>query len=99
MKSNAYLINVGRGSLVKEADLFQALSEKWIAGAASDVFEKEPICKDNVLLALDNFIGTPHIAAHTEEAMKNSSIMLSNDVLAVLEGKQPKYPVPEYFYP
>jgi D-3-phosphoglycerate dehydrogenase len=99
MKNTAYLVNVGRGPLVKEDDLYEGLTKGWLAGAASDVFEKEPTREDNPLFSLENFIGTPHNAAHTEESMKRSSIMVAEDILAVLDGKPPKYPVPERMYP
>ena len=97
MKKTAFLINTGRGPLFVEKDLYEALTNGWIAGAASDVYEKEPTPEDNPLFKLDNFIGTPHIAAHTEESMRRSSLMVAEDVVAVLlEGKQPKYLVPEW---
>jgi lactate dehydrogenase-like 2-hydroxyacid dehydrogenase len=70
----------------------EALKTKQIAGAGSDVYEVEPVGMDNPLLKLDNFVGTPHMSAHTEEAMIRMS-MVAGDVLAVLEGKDPKYPV------
>jgi len=60
MKNIAFIINTGRGPLIKEKDLYRALKEKWIAGAALDVTEKEPIDPNNNLLKLDNIIITPH---------------------------------------
>ena len=99
MKPSAYIINMARGPIWKETDVLQALKEKWIAGAASDVFESEPTREDNPLLGMENFIGTPHNAAHTEESMKRASLMLAQDISAVFEGRSPKYPVPDYMYP
>ena len=55
------------------------------------MYEVEPITPDNSLLNLDNFVGTPHMSAHTEEAMIRMS-MVAEDVLSVLEGKDPVYP-------
>ncbi len=93
MKPGAFLINMARGPLWNEEDLFSALKERCIAGAGSDVFEVEPIRPDNPLLTLDNFIGTPHMSAHTEEAMIAMS-MVARDMLAVLERRTPEFPVP-----
>ena len=78
MKSSAYLINVGRGPIVKEGDLCRALNENLIAGAGLDVLEKEPMSADNPLLTIKDsrkLLITPHIAWATTEArtrlMKN----------------------------
>lgn len=92
MKQTAFLINMARGPIWNEADVVEALKTKRIAGAGSDVYEVEPVRMDNPLLKLDNFVGTPHMSAHTEEAMIRMS-MVASDVLAVLEGKDPEYPV------
>jgi D-3-phosphoglycerate dehydrogenase len=92
MKPSAFLINMARGPIWNEADIVAALQENRIAGVGSDVYEVEPITADNPLLKLDNFIGTPHMSAHTEEGMIRMS-MVASDVLAVLEGREPEYPV------
>ena len=92
MKPSAFLINMARGPIWQEADVVAALQEKRIAGAGSDVYEVEPITADNPLLKLENFVGTPHMSAHTEEAMIRMS-MVAKDVLAVLEGREPEFPV------
>ena len=71
MKSSAYLINVGRGPIVKEGDLCRALRENLIAGAALDVLEKEPMSADNPLFDIKDsrkLLITPHIAWATTEA-------------------------------
>jgi D-3-phosphoglycerate dehydrogenase len=91
MKSTAFLINMARGPIWNEADVVAALQTNRIAGAGSDVYEVEPITADNPLLELDNFVGTPHMSAHTEEAMVRMS-MVAQDVLAVLEGREPEFP-------
>ena len=92
MKPTAYIINLARGPIWDEKALFQILKEGKIAGAASDVFEVEPASKDHFLLKLENFIATPHMAAHTEEALKRMSLV-AEDVIRVLEGKTPLHPV------
>lgn len=91
MKPGAFLINMARGPVWNERDVVAALQENQIAGAGSDVYEVEPITPDNPLFKLDNFVGTPHMSAHTEEAMIRMS-MVAKDVLCVLEGKAPEYP-------
>ncbi|MCJ7704017.1 MAG: hydroxyacid dehydrogenase, partial [Desulfobacterales bacterium] len=92
MKPTAYIINLARGPIWDEKALFQILEEGKIAGAASDVFEVEPASKDHFLLKLENFIATPHMAAHTEEALKRMSLV-AEDVIRVLEGETPLHPV------
>lgn len=69
MKPTALLINVGRGCIVDELALYLALLEGRLAGAALDVFEREPPV-DSPLFSLPNFIGTPHSAAQTEDAQE-----------------------------
>ncbi len=65
MKRSAVLINVGRGSVVLESALVQALEEKLIRGAVLDVFEKEPLPKDSLLWGLPNVFITPHNSAYS----------------------------------
>lgn len=65
MRSDAWLINVGRGSAVDETALVEALTEGAIAGAVLDVFEQEPLPDDSPLWAMDNVIITPHVAAES----------------------------------
>jgi phosphoglycerate dehydrogenase-like enzyme len=92
MKSSAYIINLARGPIWNEKALYTALKEGKIAGAASDVYEVEPATKEHPLLQLENFVGTPHMAAHTEEALRRMSLV-AEDVIRVLEGKAPLHPV------
>jgi phosphoglycerate dehydrogenase-like enzyme len=65
MKSTARLINIARGSLIREEALIKALEEKRIAGAGLDVFEKEPLPENSPLWQMPNVILTPHIAGGT----------------------------------
>jgi D-3-phosphoglycerate dehydrogenase / 2-oxoglutarate reductase len=92
MKPSAFIINLARGPIWDEKALHRVLKEKKIAGAGSDVYEVEPAAKGHPLFDLENFVGTPHMAAHTEEALKRMS-MVAKDVIRVLEGKEPIYPV------
>lgn len=71
MKSSAYLLNLGRGPIVKEGDLYKALQENLIAGAGLDVLEKEPMSPENPLYDIADsrkLLITPHIAWATTEA-------------------------------
>jgi D-3-phosphoglycerate dehydrogenase len=92
LKPTAYIINLARGSIWNEKALCHVLKERKIAGAGSDVFEVEPATKDHPLFQLENFIGTPHMAAHTDEALRRMS-RVAVDIIRVLEGKKPVHPV------
>jgi D-3-phosphoglycerate dehydrogenase / 2-oxoglutarate reductase len=94
MKPTAFLINTGRGKLVDEESLYLALKNKQITGAALDVFECEPVSKDNPLLELSNCIFTSHVSSHTHEAMRRMSLVCAEEILRVMKGEDPKYPVP-----
>jgi D-3-phosphoglycerate dehydrogenase len=92
MKSSAYIINLARGSIWDEKALYPILKEGKIAGAGSDVYEIEPAMKGHPLFELENFVGTPHMAAHTDEALRKMSLV-AEDVIRILEGKTPVHPV------
>lgn len=70
MKPTAYLVNTARGAIVREADLIEALESGSIAGAGLDVFEKEPMDRENRLAKLPQVTITPHIAFKTREALE-----------------------------
>lgn len=89
MKPTAFLINLSRGGVWKEADVLSALQSGAIAGAASDVYEAEPAGADHPLFACDNFFGTPHTAGLTAEANLRIDLEVVRGVLDVLEGRQP----------
>jgi D-3-phosphoglycerate dehydrogenase len=93
MKDTAYLINAARGGIVEEADLYDALSQGRIAGAAIDVVADEPPPDDHPLFKLDNVVFTPHLGAVTTEARTRGEIGAAEEVVRVLEGKRPKNPV------
>lgn len=84
MKSNAIVINAARGGIINEADLYEALMNKRIAGAGFDVFTQEPP-KDSPLLKLNNFILTPHTASKTKEADDNTIRISTANILRDLE--------------
>lgn len=65
MKPNCFLVNVGRGPVVKEADLVRGLRKGWIAGAGLDVFETEPLPADSPLWGMENVIISPHVSGFT----------------------------------
>jgi D-3-phosphoglycerate dehydrogenase / 2-oxoglutarate reductase len=90
MKPTAYLVNTSRGPLVDEAALAVALKEGWIAGAALDVFETEPLPSDSPLLGLQNITLTQHIAGVTWESMQAMTAMAVESVAAVLRGEVPE---------
>ena len=89
MKPTAYLINCGRGAIVKEDDLVKVLKDNVIAGAAIDVFEVEPITPDDPLLQFDNVIVTPHSAYYTEESLYALQYGAAAEVAKVLNGEEP----------
>jgi HAD superfamily phosphoserine phosphatase-like hydrolase len=88
MKKTAYLINCARGKVVDESALIHALKAKHIAGAALDVFEKEPL-GDTELTVLENVILTPHIGGSTGEAQRATGIEVAEGVLSILRGGRP----------
>ena len=88
MKKDAILVNTSRGSVVDEAALVKALSEKKIYGAGLDVFENEPRLSPG-LTELDNVILTPHTASATIEAREAMSEIAAKNVIEALEGKTP----------
>ena len=90
MKKTAYLINTSRGPVMNEKDLYIALKEKWIAGAALDVMEKEPPDWENLLLKLDNLIITPHISFYSEESYVELKTKTAEAVNSVLKGELPR---------
>ncbi len=91
MKKTAFLINCGRGALVKEDDLIKALENGDIAGAGIDVFEKEPPEKDNPLFKMKQVVVTPHSASLTVESMIKMAVGAAEQVVQVLKGEKPKY--------
>ena len=85
MKKTTYLINTSRGEIIDEEALYNALKEGKIAGAALDVFEKEP-ATGNKLATLSNVICTPHIGAQTKEAQTLAANVIAEKIIMILRG-------------
>jgi D-3-phosphoglycerate dehydrogenase len=83
MKKGLILINCARGGIINEKDLYDAIKGGKVAGAALDVFEKEPAI-GNPLLELEEVISTPHLGAATEEAQENVAIAISQQIVDYL---------------
>ena len=81
MKPGALLINTTRGAVLDEEALYESLTNGEIGGAACDVFAEEPVSVGHPLLALDNFVATPHLGANTEEALKRVGMAVVQGVL------------------
>ncbi|MBW1606377.1 NAD(P)-dependent oxidoreductase [Lactobacillus sp. Sy-1] len=93
MKKSAYLLNLSRGALVNQDDLVTALQDHEIAGAALDVYETEPLPMNSPLRNFKNVFITPHYAGHTEEAWDYMANRALDNILNVLDGKDPVTPV------
>ncbi len=91
MKPSALLVNAARGPVIDEAALVRALRERWIAGAALDVYDEQPLARDHALRGLDNVILTPHAAALTEESTRRMSVGAAQQVLALMRSERPEY--------
>ena len=87
MKPDAYLINVGRGPLVDESALVDALTQHKIAGAGLDVFTEEPLPKDSPFWSLDNVLVTPHTAAVTDRLWERHYQLIGENLRRFLAGK------------
>lgn len=90
MKPSAYIINTSRGQIIDENALIKALEEKKIAGAGLDVFSNEPVPLDSPLLKFDNVIVTPHCAGNSKEALEATSMVVSEEVIRILNDQVPK---------
>lgn len=90
MKKEAVLVNTGRGDLVNENELVYALLSGEIAGAALDVFETEPLPRNNKLLEMENVVLTPHVAWNSFEGVDDLHAEVIENVVRVLHGEEPK---------
>ncbi|MDI6801684.1 MAG: phosphoglycerate dehydrogenase [Thermodesulfovibrionales bacterium] len=83
MKNGVYIINCARGGIVNEKDLFDALESGKVAGAALDVFEKEPP-QNNPLVGHEKVVSTPHLGASTQEAQENVALAIAEQIVDYL---------------
>lgn len=84
MKNGVYIINCARGGIINEKDLYEAIQSGKVAGAALDVFEKEPLEEDTPLIAHERVICTPHLGASTVEAQENVAVAIAEQVIDYL---------------
>jgi glyoxylate reductase len=87
MRQDALLINVARGPVLDQRALLRALTEGWIAGAALDVTDPEPLPRDHPLLALDNLVITPHLGSATLRTRLRMGEMAAANLAAGLKGE------------
>ncbi|MGD0116278.1 MAG: phosphoglycerate dehydrogenase [Dehalococcoidia bacterium] len=92
VKPSLRIINVARGGIVDEEALYNAVEEGRVAGAAVDVFSKEP-AQDNILFKSDRIIVTPHLGASTAEAQDRVAVDVADQIAAVFRGEPPAYSV------
>jgi D-3-phosphoglycerate dehydrogenase / 2-oxoglutarate reductase len=97
MRPSAILINTSRGPVVDEAAVAQALDAGRLWGYGADVFAEEPPPPGHPLVGRPDVMLTPHSAAQTEEGLRNMATMVAQEVLAVLGGSPPQYPVNDPF--
>ena len=90
MKSTAFIINISRGEIINETALINALQNKTLAGAALDVFEKEPLPKESPLFALDNVFLSPHISGNFPEYQHDVMVQFADNLNRYWAGKDLK---------
>lgn len=91
MKPTSFLINTSRGNIINEEDLIHCLKNKLIAGAALDVYEKEPITKNNPLMTMKNVVLLPHIGSATIQTRTKMTQIAVKNIFDILKGKESKY--------
>jgi phosphoglycerate dehydrogenase-like enzyme len=90
MKPTAYLVNTGRGALLDESALVRALNERWIAGAALDVFTTEPLPADSTLRAAPNLLLSPHQSSFARGTGERVSLAAAQAIVDLMNGNKPK---------
>ena len=91
MRPTAYLINTARGTLVNETDLYQALTQKRIGGAALDTLAAEPIAENHPFIDLPNIVLTPHIGGASYDIQAQQSAIVLEDLQAFFQGRRPPH--------
>jgi len=93
MKKNAVILNVARGGIINEDDLYDALKNNVISGAGIDCSSSEPMSLNNKLFSLDNYIATPHMAWYSEEAAKELNRKVAEETVRFFANKPLHYKV------
>jgi glyoxylate reductase len=88
MRPSAYLVNTARGPIVDEKALVRALEEKRIAGAALDVYEREPLIEPG-LIKLPNVVLTPHLGSAALDTRERVADIVVDNIVAVIEERKP----------
>lgn len=88
MKKNAILINTSRGKIINEMDLYNALQQNKLFGAAIDAFAEEPVSKNHPLLKCKNFIGTPHNGANTMDALIRMGTEAVDEIVRLMNNEK-----------
>lgn len=89
MKEGSILVNTSRGPVVDEKALFESLQSNHLSAAGLDVFQEEPIAKDNPLLELHNIVLAPHIGSASRNTRATMALMCANNLIAALSGERP----------
>jgi glyoxylate reductase len=98
MKKTAYLINTSRGPVIDEPALAKALTEGWIAGAALDVFDVEPLSADHYFRKTPNLILSPHQSSWAHETGASVSKAAADAIVDTMQGRKPRWVVDEKVY-
>jgi D-3-phosphoglycerate dehydrogenase len=93
MRRGSFLVNCARGGLVDQAALLDALESGHLAGAGVDVFDQEPVARDDPIAHHPSVVATPHLGASTVEAQANVAAQVAHEVLAVLAGRPAQFAV------
>jgi D-3-phosphoglycerate dehydrogenase len=93
MKAGSFLVNTARGEVCDLDALYEALQLGRLAGVALDVFPDEPPDVSHPIFRHPNFLGTPHVAAHTPETLEHMALVVAEQVLKVLRGEEPDFAV------
>lgn len=93
MKNTAFLINTSRGQVIDERSLIKALRKKWIAGAALDVYESEPLETNSPLIKMENLVLLPHIGSATYQVRSKMSEIAAQNIIELLSGRKTPFMV------